>query len=143
MCSISDYYVGYCDVCIIAEIVMLEGTTCVYRSNVDLYFYVVGSQIENEVCAIYSWTCLSIIFMKTKRSSTVALLIGSHNRILDLVKYTIMISTNIVMSTNMLKLYIGAPDYFTMNLLVVDLLGIHGYRDLSLHSLAVAFAIHQ
>jgi len=33
----------------IAEIVMLEGTTCVYRSNVDLYFYVVGSQIENEV----------------------------------------------------------------------------------------------
>ncbi|XP_065919990.1 coatomer subunit zeta-1-like isoform X2 [Dysidea avara] len=31
-----------------AEIVMLEGTTCVYRSNVDLYFYVVGSQIENE-----------------------------------------------------------------------------------------------
>ena len=32
-----------------AEIVMLEGTTCVYRSNVDLYFYVVGSQIENEV----------------------------------------------------------------------------------------------
>ena len=28
---------------------MLEGTTCVYRSNVDLYFYVVGSQIENEV----------------------------------------------------------------------------------------------
>lgn len=32
-----------------AEIVMLEGTTCVYRSNVDLYFYVVGSQIENEL----------------------------------------------------------------------------------------------
>ena len=32
---------------------MLEGTTCVYRSNVDLYFYVVGSQIENEVLLQY------------------------------------------------------------------------------------------
>lgn len=31
------------------EIVMLEGLTCVYRSNVDLYFYVMGSQAENEV----------------------------------------------------------------------------------------------
>lgn len=28
---------------------MLEGLTCVYRSNVDLYFYVMGSQAENEV----------------------------------------------------------------------------------------------
>ena len=28
---------------------MLEGITCVYRSNVDLYFYVMGSQAENEV----------------------------------------------------------------------------------------------
>jgi len=32
-----------------AEIIMLEGLTCVYRSNVDLFFYVVGSQQENEV----------------------------------------------------------------------------------------------
>ena len=28
---------------------MLEGLTCVYRSNVDLFFYVIGSQMENEV----------------------------------------------------------------------------------------------
>ena len=28
---------------------MLEGVTVVYRSNVDLFFYVVGSQTENEV----------------------------------------------------------------------------------------------
>jgi len=28
---------------------MLEGLTCVYRSNVDLFFYVVGSAQENEV----------------------------------------------------------------------------------------------
>ena len=29
---------------------MLEGLTCVYRSNVDLFFYVIGSAAENEVC---------------------------------------------------------------------------------------------
>lgn len=32
-----------------AEIIMLDGLTCVYRSNVDLYFYVMGSSLENEV----------------------------------------------------------------------------------------------
>ena len=32
-----------------AEIIMLDGLTCVYRSNVDLYFYVMGSSNENEV----------------------------------------------------------------------------------------------
>lgn len=31
---------------------MFEGLTCVYRSNVDLFFYVVGSSQENEVCSI-------------------------------------------------------------------------------------------
>ena len=33
----------------LAEIIMFEGLTCVYRSNVDLFFYVVGSVNENEV----------------------------------------------------------------------------------------------
>ena len=28
---------------------MHEGVTAVYRSNVDLFFYVLGSQSENEV----------------------------------------------------------------------------------------------
>lgn len=32
-----------------AEIIMLDGLTCVYRSNVDLFFYVMGSTNENEV----------------------------------------------------------------------------------------------
>jgi hypothetical protein len=31
------------------EIIMLENMTCVYKSNVDLYFYVMGSSHENEV----------------------------------------------------------------------------------------------
>lgn len=33
----------------LAEIVMLEGVTAVYKSNVDLFFYVIGAQSENEV----------------------------------------------------------------------------------------------
>ena len=28
---------------------MFEGLTCVYKSNVDLFFYVIGSSHENEV----------------------------------------------------------------------------------------------
>lgn len=36
-----------------AEIIMLDGITCLYRSNVDLFFYVMGSSHENEVCHIY------------------------------------------------------------------------------------------
>lgn len=31
---------------------MFEGITCVYRSNVDLYFYVFGSSSENEVSSL-------------------------------------------------------------------------------------------
>ncbi|XP_035829254.1 coatomer subunit zeta-1 [Aplysia californica] len=31
------------------EIIMFEGLTCVYKSNVDLFFYVVGSSMENEL----------------------------------------------------------------------------------------------
>merc|ERR1719328_96072 len=32
-----------------AEIIMLDGMICVYKSNVDLFFYVVGSAHENEL----------------------------------------------------------------------------------------------
>ena len=32
-----------------AEITMLDGMTCLYKSNVDVMFYVLGSQTENEV----------------------------------------------------------------------------------------------
>merc|ERR1712045_455277 len=35
-----------------AEIIMLEGMTCVYRSSVDLYFYVMGSFNENELVLV-------------------------------------------------------------------------------------------
>ena len=34
---------------------MLDGLTCVYRSNVDLFFYVMGSSTENEVRIIIYW----------------------------------------------------------------------------------------
>eukprot|EP01137_Pigoraptor_chileana_P008880 Opistho-2@56323 len=35
-----------------AEIIMYDGVTCVYRSNVDLFFYVVGSADENELILV-------------------------------------------------------------------------------------------
>lgn len=38
-----------------AEIIMLDGLTCVYRSNVDLFFYVMGSSHENEVNIIFNY----------------------------------------------------------------------------------------
>jgi len=41
-----------------AEIIMFEGLTCVYRSNVDLYFYVVGSALENELILVSVLNCL-------------------------------------------------------------------------------------
>ena len=37
---------------------MLEGLTCVYRSNVDLFFYVVGSSAENELILVSVLNCL-------------------------------------------------------------------------------------
>ena len=44
---------------------MLDGLTVVYRSNVDLYFYVMGSQYENEVKIIsrllFSWYLVEAI----------------------------------------------------------------------------------
>ena len=40
---------------------MFEGLTVVYRSNVDLFFYVVGRAEENEVCNI-SYLEMEIIY---------------------------------------------------------------------------------
>lgn len=35
------------------EIIMLDGLTIIYKSNVDLFFYVMGSSHENEVSNYY------------------------------------------------------------------------------------------
>ncbi|XP_043279545.1 coatomer subunit zeta-1 isoform X1 [Venturia canescens] len=40
------------------EIIMLDGLTCVYRSIVDLHFYVMGSSHENELILISVLNCL-------------------------------------------------------------------------------------
>lgn len=37
-----------------AEVIMLDGMTCIYRNSVDLFFYVMGSSNENGVCATLS-----------------------------------------------------------------------------------------
>lgn len=40
------------------EIMMLDGLTSVYRSNVDLHFYVVGSTLENEIILLTVLNCV-------------------------------------------------------------------------------------
>lgn len=65
-----------------AEIIMLDGLTCVYRSNVDLYFYVMGSSHENEVCKIlialkmsYVWHILTYVFVTVNFNECTELLV--------------------------------------------------------------------
>ncbi|VDN58568.1 unnamed protein product [Dracunculus medinensis] len=41
-----------------AEIILLDGLICVYRSNVDLFFYVMGSSDENELILVAALNCL-------------------------------------------------------------------------------------
>jgi len=41
-----------------AEIIMMEGLTIVYRSNVDVFLYVMGSQQENELILVSVLNCL-------------------------------------------------------------------------------------
>lgn len=41
-----------------AEIIMFEGLTCVYRSSVDLFFYVIGSANENELILVNTLNCM-------------------------------------------------------------------------------------
>lgn len=41
-----------------AEIIMLDGLTCVYKNNVDLFFYVMGSTSENELILVSVLNCL-------------------------------------------------------------------------------------
>uniref|UniRef100_A0A667YK19 Coatomer subunit zeta n=1 Tax=Myripristis murdjan TaxID=586833 RepID=A0A667YK19_9TELE len=41
-----------------SEIALLEGLTVVYKSNIDLFFYVIGSSHENEVRG--DWALISV-----------------------------------------------------------------------------------
>ncbi|XP_063065669.1 coatomer subunit zeta-1 [Engraulis encrasicolus] len=41
-----------------SEIAFLEGLTVVYKSNIDLYFYVIGSSHENELMLMAVLNCL-------------------------------------------------------------------------------------
>ncbi|EYC30636.1 hypothetical protein Y032_0005g2765 [Ancylostoma ceylanicum] len=46
------------DISFSAEIILLDGVTCIYRSNVDLYMYVLGSSRENELVLESLLNCL-------------------------------------------------------------------------------------
>uniref|UniRef100_A0A2R9B043 Coatomer subunit zeta n=1 Tax=Pan paniscus TaxID=9597 RepID=A0A2R9B043_PANPA len=41
-----------------SEIALLEGLTVVYKSSIDLYFYVIGSSYENELMLMAVLSCL-------------------------------------------------------------------------------------
>lgn len=41
-----------------SELIMLDGLTCVFKSSVDLYFYVMGSCNENELLLMSVLNCL-------------------------------------------------------------------------------------
>jgi len=41
-----------------SEIIMLEGMTCLYKTNVDLFFYVIGSAHENELVLMSVLDCV-------------------------------------------------------------------------------------
>jgi coatomer subunit zeta len=41
-----------------SEIIMLDGLTVVYRSNIDLFFYIIGSTSENEIMLVSLLNCL-------------------------------------------------------------------------------------
>ena len=49
---------------------MFEGLTCVYRSNVDLFFYVIGSSAENEVSALLKLEYMSVSVQEHFHGST-------------------------------------------------------------------------
>lgn len=68
-----------------AEIIMLDGLTCLYRSNVDLFFYVMGSSQENEVHDTFITSLLLVMFLLHYISdifyllNTCFSLLGNHN----------------------------------------------------------------
>jgi len=41
-----------------SEVIMLDGLTCVYKSNVDLFFYVMGSCNDNELTLMTVLHCM-------------------------------------------------------------------------------------
>ena len=41
-----------------SEIIMLDGLTVLYKSNVDLFFYVMGGSHENELMLMSVLNCL-------------------------------------------------------------------------------------
>ena len=58
-----------------SDIIMLDGLTCVFRQNVDAYFYVMGSCNENELLLVNVLNCLydtiSMILKKDVNSVSV------------------------------------------------------------------------
>ena len=52
VCVVIDWTGLHCNYYFLDEIIMHEGVTAVYKSNVDLFFCVLGAQNENEVITV-------------------------------------------------------------------------------------------
>lgn len=57
------------------EIALLEGLTVVYKSNIDLYFYVIGSSHENEVML---YTLSSTVCFHHNRVNLISVIVFLH-----------------------------------------------------------------
>lgn len=60
------------------EIALLEGLTVVYKSNIDLYFYVIGSSHENEVMHYTSSSVVSFHHNRVNLTSVIVFLHTAH-----------------------------------------------------------------
>ncbi|KAF3860469.1 hypothetical protein F7725_000724 [Dissostichus mawsoni] len=75
-----------------SEIALLEGLTVVYKSNIDLFFYVIGSSHENELMLMAVLNCLfdSLSQMLRKNVERRALLENMEGLFLAVMKLVIL-----------------------------------------------------
>ena len=76
----------------VTEIIMLDGLTIVYRSSVDVFFYVIGSQQENELILVATlnaiFDAISLLTKKSVEKRTLlsnldAVYLGKESRVCD------------------------------------------------------------
>lgn len=69
------------------EIIMHEGVTAVYKSNVDLFFCVLGAQNENEVRKLQIWVYCDNFYPFLLQLMLVGVLNALYDSINSLLKY--------------------------------------------------------
>ena len=80
-----------------AEIIMLDGLTCLYKSSVDLFFYVVGSGQENELLLMAVLDCLFTTVSGILRKNVDKKSLCDN---MEVIFYVIMLVRDFIMSVN-------------------------------------------